>query len=237
MKFVGMLRIKNEARWIGEVIESMLPLCDRLFILDDHSTDDTVDICRSHREVTLFRSPFEGLNETRDKNYLLQFVEASGADYCMCQDGDEVLEADGPAKIRELCASHQPQAVYCKVLYLWNDEQTIRVDGIYDRIIRPSLFRISPGLQFRETYHGGNLHCSSVPGSLIPQAIPSDVRLWHYGYIDADLRARKYEWYNRVDPSNEHEDCYRHVVQGDAGGPPADVQLKHAGPLRLVSLI
>jgi glycosyltransferase involved in cell wall biosynthesis len=71
-RFLCALRIKNEAAHIHEVITSVLPLCGRVFVFDDNSTDDTVAICRSFgARVTVFSSPFVGLDETRDKNWLL----------------------------------------------------------------------------------------------------------------------------------------------------------------------
>src|SRR4051812_33672858 len=76
LEFVAMLRIKNEGRWIREVIESILPLCDHVFVMDDHSTDDTVEICESFPEVTVFKSPFVGINEARDKNWLYDRITA-----------------------------------------------------------------------------------------------------------------------------------------------------------------
>ncbi len=39
--FVCVLRIKNEAEYIREVIGSALRLCERALIFDDHSTDAT----------------------------------------------------------------------------------------------------------------------------------------------------------------------------------------------------
>jgi hypothetical protein len=70
-QFVAMLRIRNEERWIQEVIRSTFHLCDRVFVLDDHSTDQTRSLARSvDPRVTVFDSPFKGLNESRDKNWL-----------------------------------------------------------------------------------------------------------------------------------------------------------------------
>jgi glycosyltransferase involved in cell wall biosynthesis len=54
MRFVGMLRVKNEQRWIARVIESILPLCEYVYILDDHSTDGTPEICSSYDQVTVW---------------------------------------------------------------------------------------------------------------------------------------------------------------------------------------
>jgi hypothetical protein len=63
-----------------------------------------------------------------------------------------------------------------------------------------------------------------------------NVRLYHLGYMCPEDRLRKYQWYNTIDPENESEDRYRHMVQGDIPEVPAHLKLKHAGPLRLVRL-
>jgi hypothetical protein len=44
---IGLLRIKNEARWIARVVRSIQPVCGRILIFDDHSTDGTPEICES----------------------------------------------------------------------------------------------------------------------------------------------------------------------------------------------
>ena len=54
---IGLLRIKNEARWIAHVVQSIQPVCGRILIFDDHSTDGTPEICES-RGCRVFRSPF-----------------------------------------------------------------------------------------------------------------------------------------------------------------------------------
>lgn len=228
-----MLRIKNEDRWIAEVIESILPLCGQVVILDDHSTDDTVEICRSYTQVDLYRSPFDGINETRDKNWLLDRVLEYQPEWILCIDGDEVLEQNGPAIIRESAESGAFPAYSLKVEYLWDTADRIRTDGIYHSFRRPSVFKlVDPSIRFKGTPYGGNFHCSNVPGELLGRSGQCPARLKHYGYIDAAMRIRKYEWYNRIDPNNKLEDCYRHMVKGDLPEIPANAELRYStGPL------
>lgn len=232
----GLLRIKNEARWIDRVIRSIQPVCDRIVVLDDHSDDGTPELCEA-LGCTVFRSEFTGINETRDKDFLLEKVWAAGAevgDHCIMIDGDEALHVDDIPALKAAIASG---ALCCSmhIVYLWDREDQVRVDRWYQEFRRPSLFRLnSRALTFRVTDFGGNFHCSSAPAQLLHCQMSIPVRLLHFGYLYREDRVRKFEFYNSVDPNNGYEDQYRHMVVGDLF--PADSHFKWAGPLQLVPL-
>jgi glycosyltransferase involved in cell wall biosynthesis len=232
----GMLRVKNEARWIARVIQSIQPVCGRILVLDDHSDDGTPDICEL-LGARVFRSPFEGIHEARDKDFLLDQVWTSGAtvgDYCLMIDGDEALH---PADIPAIHAAVAQGLPCCTmhIVYLWDREDQIRVDRWYREFRRPSLFCLCHrGLTFKRTEFGGNFHCSSAPAQLLPVAKPIPARLLHFGYLHREDRVRKYHWYNQVDPNNAIEDGYRHMVIGDLF--PAESSFRWAGPLELETI-
>jgi glycosyltransferase involved in cell wall biosynthesis len=225
------MRIKNEARWIAKVIESQLPVVQQLLILDDHSTDGTQDICRSYPKVTLFDSPFEGVQETRDKRWLMEQLGkvAQPGDWCLSIDGDEEIAKPGQQVIAQLGSQpFGPDAYRFHVLYLWDGPDKIRTDGIYENFWRGSMFRYRLGTTFHSS-NGGGFHCGNVPEPRVIERAP--VKILHYGYMHKEDRLRKMEWYNRIDPNNVNEDCYRHMVIGDMF--PADSKFLHAGPLKL----
>jgi glycosyltransferase involved in cell wall biosynthesis len=251
IRFAAMLRIRNEARWIAEVLESIRPLCQRIFIMDDHSTDDTATICESfrlgadqHEQVTVLPSPFDGLNESRDKNWLYdQIMRECEPEWILCIDGDEVLEARGPEIIQDACIARAAGNFYhdridsykLKIAYLWNSRHVVRVDRIYDDFWRPSLFRpfvpdpdkpddmlVAQEFRFKSTPWGHgvngvnpNFHCSSVPQRRIHGAKMLPARLKHYGYMWREDRVKKLDYLTSVDWKNDAEDWYRHVCQGD----------------------
>jgi glycosyltransferase involved in cell wall biosynthesis len=253
-RFIGMMRIKNEERWIASVIEAQLPLVESLLILDDNSTDSTREICRSYDKVTLFESPFEGINESRDKEWLLDKAydaipeedqhytngNAESPWFAVCFDGDEQLVVDDIPLIREAVQRPGIHALSLRILYLWDSPRQWRVDGVYGNFRRPSIFRLmNRAFRYKRTPWGGgaNFHCSSIPQELIhhsqnPNA-RCEARLLHWGYFDRDLRLKKFEFYSRVDPNNEAEGKYLHVCQGDIPEIPAHAKLKWAGPLEL----
>jgi GT2 family glycosyltransferase len=211
------LRVRDEAAHIGEVLDSVLPLCGQAVVFDDHSEDATPQICAGFgARVERMVSPFTGLDEARDKNCLLRRILVHDPDWVLWIDGDEVLERAGPAKLAALIARPDPAEVLAlQIAYLWDDPAQVRVDGVFGRFTRQSLFRLRgqpvERLLFPRTGRA-NLHCGNVPRGLVGRAETVPVRLKHYGYLAADQRRRKYEWYNRVDPGNRAEDEYRHLI-------------------------
>ena len=217
LSFTGVLRIKNEAAHIAEVIDSILPLCDRILVLDDNSTDETPEICARYApKLELIRSPFEGLDEVRDKAFLLDRLKQDAPDWALWIDGDEVLERGGPAQIRAAAVDPQVAALSLKIAYVWDRHDQVRVDGIYGTFRRPSAFRVRgqplDALEFRPTGQGGNLHCGNIPQGLRGGTLNLPIRLKHYGYMEPARRQAKYDWYRRVDPGNRGEDEYRHLI-------------------------
>jgi glycosyltransferase involved in cell wall biosynthesis len=226
---IGLLRVKNEARWIARSVRSILPVCDRVLVMDDHSTDGTPEICAAIPRVEVLASPFEGLDETRDKNWLLG--ECDGDEWVLMIDGDEMLAPSSVPAV--LAAMRSPRGCYSfQILYLWDSENQIRLDGIYGHFSRPSMFR-PDGSPFMARARGG-FHCGNAPIPLQSVARRLDAQLLHFGYMYRDDRVRKFEWYNRQDPGNTLEDGYRHMVIGDSF--PADSTFLHAGPLKLAPL-
>lgn len=218
-RFVCAMRVKDEAEHIGEAIRSVLPLCEIVFVFDDHSTDHTKEICRGFgSRIRIINSPFTGLNETRDKNALLAHLGDSGADWVLWIDGDEALERSGPNEIRKVARTSASVGVFSlKIAYLWDDPCHVRVDGVYGRFTRPSLFRLSgqrlDKLRFPSTGAGGNLHCGNVPHGIVGGLGELDVRLKHFGYMSRQRRLQKFQWYTSVDPNNTAEDHYRHLAE------------------------
>jgi hypothetical protein len=247
MEIVAALRVKNEARWIEEVLRSV-GWCAKTYVMDDHSDDLTARIA-CECGAFLLPSPFEGHDEGRDKTWLVDQIarEWKPGAWVLMIDGDEILEPSGERRIRTAIAA-QPKALSFKlhVLYLWNSRETIRTDGVYSRRNRPSLFRMTGENSFRRTGVSGNLHCSCAPAACYPPepACPAD--LWHLGYMSRDDRIRKWKSYNAIDPKNTSEGydprhpemgSYPHMVQGDIPQIPAGARLKHAGPVTIEKFI
>lgn len=218
-RIIGMLNIQNEDRWIREALDSMARVCDGIVIYDDGSTDRTPEICAMHPAVIDYERREEAtLDKTRDKNRLLQLALKHKPDWILCLDGDEVLENSAPERIFDALRACPPQAgaLEFHFLYMWNDRQHVRTDGIYHPIYHPCLFRCDrqapDTLAFQPTDHGGNLHCERVPQTLQGVWHKVDVEVIHLGYMYAEDRLRKYEWNKQKDPAHAAQGYYEHLV-------------------------
>jgi len=91
-KIVAIYRVKNEARFIEQSIKSVVDLCSEIIVLDDNSTDNTVEICSGFDKVTNVTKQKELiLDETRDRNYLFENARKLDPDFILSVDGDEIF--------------------------------------------------------------------------------------------------------------------------------------------------
>lgn len=239
---VAVLRVRDEARWISEVLQA-LAWCRQVYLFDDNSTDNTVELAEAEG-ATVIRSPFNDFDEARDKAYLVKEVHKDWAfgTWILMVDGDEVLAEGSQQRIEAAIASRVAPAYRLRIIYLWNSRDQARVDGVYGRFSRPSLFQMNQYFNFKHTDPEGNLHCSSVPSFYLQRTAECTAILFHLGYMDKEDRLRKWEYYNKLDPHNVAEGydprypergSYPWIVQGDIEAVPAGAHLKHAGPLEV----
>lgn len=207
MNIVGVMRVKNEARWIKRSIESQ-HFCDKIIVLDNHSDDDTRDICRQFSNVTVIESPFSDFNEGRDREFLAQKAKSLGAEWIVSLDGDEVFEWKTWVKIQESLNNPDINVIDFLSLNLWGSDDIVRVDRNYGCGYRGRIWRVPEGTL---TYQP--MHCA-LPDQTIHRVSWPNTFLYHYGFIDQRLRQMKFERYMVVDPhSSTNLTNYKSMVE------------------------
>ena len=220
-KIVAMYRIRNEARWIEKSLEQTSKICQEIVILDDCSTDNTVEICKKFSNVVEIHERKEQLplDEVRDRNIVLELALKLNPDYILIIDGDEVLMNNSKEILYEELSVLYPEAkiVYLQILDVWDKSNQIRIDGLYGKTWRPSLLKIDktlPPLKFIPTKYPGNLHCGSIPSNTIgiDNSIRSNAKIIHCASLDESIRSQKYQWYVNKDPDSPLTDNYQHMI-------------------------
>lgn len=190
------------------------------------------------RSLHWLASPFrDETDEVRDKNHLWDYVCGLSFRHVLCLDGDEMLSQ---AAIRHFATATArlehggADVIVMPFMYLWDSERTRRVDGVYADIRHARLFTVDRAPYFRECNFAprgkAGFHCGSIPDRLSVKHLDMrEMEVIHFGYVDNALRQKKLVFYNTLDPNNEGEGRYRHIV-----GEPNHLA---PGPVRVVDYL
>ena len=221
-KIVGTYRVRNEERFIEKSLKSIIDICSEIVILDDNSTDKTIEICSSFDKVVDVQTQSNlVLNEVRDRNLLLQMGLKRKPDFILSIDGDEIFMPNAAEILfEELEVIYSSTNVFeFQFLTCWDTIEQIRFDGIFGNYWQKRLFRTKnqpSDLKFNNTANFGNLHCGSIPKDTVgfDDQIRSNVKIFHLASIDQKLRQQKYDYYTKLDSDNILTDGYVHMVSG-----------------------
>jgi glycosyltransferase involved in cell wall biosynthesis len=238
MNVVAIYRVKNEARWIRESIQRTLQVANTVLVLDDGSSDDTATVAATTAESVMVYEKNGilnwGLDEAKDREFLLRKAVSYRADWIISIDGDEVLTPTAITQVKTILESSKRGAYFFRVAYLWNGPGLERVDGVYGNIQVPILYAVhsrDPAqLACRRTVHGGNFHCGRLPAhyNFPSYYTPPEALIKHYGYMLPEDRARKHAFYRSQDTERGllDEDGYDHILGKPTRWAPGPIALR-----------
>ena len=184
MKILGLMRVKNDAMWIEKSILSQ-SFCNHIIVLDGGSTDGTPDICRKlGAEVHVI--PDRGFREGHDRETLAQMASSHNPDWISSLDGDEVFLPNTWETVRAALNDPTIPVIEQRNIQLWNNEQTVRVDGNWNEQFRQRLWRFKKGPL---TYAPNNC---ALPNEIIERPFARIGALLHYGNMLAEGRALRH---------------------------------------------
>ena len=116
MKLIAVSRVKNEIDIIEAFVRYHAGYFDKLIILDDGSTDGTVDVLKFLRAaglpLVLLRESAVGYEQSDYMTKLLRMaVSQFGADWVAPLDADEFLELQGGMTLVEILARQKPSLI------------------------------------------------------------------------------------------------------------------------------
>jgi len=220
---VAMYRLKNEAKWIEKSLESISNLCSKIVILDDGSTDNTIEICRSFSNVVdIFQQKDLQLDEHRDRTKLLTMALKQNPDYLLALEGNEFFMPKSiEILLEELNIIYPDNYVFqFQFLYMWDKFNQYRYDGVYQNIWSSRLMSMKnqpKKLFFNPSVTNGNHHIDYLPLHKLDfkNTIRSNVKILHYGNFDKKLRESKFKFYSKNNPDSVGKDSYQHIISGN----------------------
>lgn len=170
--------VKNEEAMLARCLESVKHIADEMIIVDTGSTDRTVDIAESYG-ASIYFYPWDG-SFANARNCAL--TKAS-MDWILIMDADDEFEKQDTGMLRHMTSEEvDATAYYCKTLsYLGEapDPANILCNlNIY-------LFKNHMGYRFTGDIHE-QLYCMDLSFKSITAI--SDIRIYHYGYLNSAIR-------------------------------------------------
>lgn len=203
---VSMIVHNEEKRYLKKVLEAAKKYADRFVIIDDASTDNTVQLCEKvlkdveHKIIINETSLFANEYLLRKKQW--EETIATNPDWILFLDADEILE-NKYIKIKECLLSNNDIDLYCFRVYdMWN-ETHYREDALWqNKVYHKFLLRYQPNFKYK--FLKKKQHCGRMPANVayLPYS-ELDIRVKHYGWSNEKERRIKYERYKKLDPDGK----------------------------------
>lgn len=166
----------NEEFMLPHFLKHYEKYADKIFIIDDHSTDKTAEIAKAHPKVKYSLYQHEGLNEDEFNDTFYEFYKNNPSDWAIVVDGDEFVYG------LETLGDELPGVLKTKGQMMIG--QTGRLEDC--KKVRMSTFDkpivFDPSLDVR---FGDGRHTVSLP------AQESKLELLHYKYPSREIYLRR----------------------------------------------
>jgi glycosyltransferase involved in cell wall biosynthesis len=204
---IGAMLVRNEAgRYLERVLEQIRSVCDEIVVLDDASTDDTVEICRRYGAyIEATEMSYFGENELylRKRLWFKAQAWAETGDWILCLDADETIpNIDRLPEIVKEAAVRGADSIGFRLHDMWG-ETHYRDDAQWSahRRLWPMCVKVDRDKNYR--WNEQPLHCGRFPVNAAERIYDPRMDLQHWGWSREEDRRRKYDFYKRID-TNGH---------------------------------
>ena len=183
-KLSAVIPTKNEESRIKRCLDSLKGLADEIIIIDDESTDKTVDIAKGEYGAKVIINKGSG-NFDKQRNL---GINAASGDWILQLDSDVIIPAETAQRIKEVLANNEE---YNAFTLIKNDCVFERPLNYVGRLPVIMLFKKGKGRFIGEKAHE-TLKIDGEVGNI-------DARVLHYNQSSIKSEVNKYNFYTDVE--------------------------------------
>lgn len=196
----GLLRVKNEERWLPYLLKQLENICDNILVIDDGSTDESLEILKSFNKVKVisqYDKPFHG---GRDWIHLHKWANDFHPTWIIAIDADCAFEDNSEYRILELLDNSDEfvDAWKFPYFYMWENKMQYRNDYHYKNKELIAIYRYNNNQLPRNVI----AHSTPIPKEILKNGLIrkcDDIRIKHFGYMYEEDRNFKYNFYTKRD--------------------------------------
>jgi glycosyltransferase involved in cell wall biosynthesis len=169
--------VKNEEKTLGRCLNSVKNLADEMVIVDTGSADSTREIAAAFG-ARVFDYPWDG-SFANARNYALEHARM---DWILLMDADDEFEREDTQKLLDLTINGEANAYFFQTLSFMGSMPD-KSNVVYNMNVR--LLKNYLGYRFQ-----GAIHEQLKTDAEGHKAMMCDIRVYHYGYLDAVIREK-----------------------------------------------
>ncbi|MER2497734.1 glycosyltransferase family 2 protein [Vibrio neptunius] len=244
MKIIAAMRVKNEEWVIKYTLHALSEFVDGIVILDDGSTDKTVEICKSFPKVLEICENKSGrcendVDEAADWNKITNMALRKGAEWILYTDADEMLEPEFANRLQDMMSNDSAGMYRFRKISPWKSlthyrTDSPRFDAKAETTLNPVLVRASASIKWDDGRGGllkkvakrvvrGERFKPSLgrgfPSGIQGETINDDTLVsLHFNHLDIDRLIRKQVFYalveKRMKPYRSRDELVSWVARG-----------------------
>ena len=196
---------KNEEEYLEASIKSIYPLVSKIIVVDNNSTDKTLEILKNmqfndpQKKITVISREFA--NKTEQRNTYCGMLQ--GFDYLLVLDADEVFDSENLRKIEHLIFSNPNIPAFCFNFHDFWQDLAHKSCGIWQTFTgRKSLINLNICGNIKY-----NIHTLPIlnNGDDISAVFCQDIYFFHYSYVRENFRMKEKIDYYINTPSDFYE--------------------------------
>ena len=203
---LGCLVYNEEKRFLNQYLEKMSQLTNKIVIVDDGSTDNSVQICSKYTSEIYQTDRLMTKDESLlrrtlwDKCSLL----CNNDDYILIQDCDEFYtekSLENFEKEIKIGESLGADSLAIKKYDMWNNTQYREDPPFWKAHLQFLIWCVKYKKDYNYYWNNMKLHCGSLPINSYYSAFPSKLQVQHLAYSNLKLRQQKVDFYKKLDPN------------------------------------
>ena len=207
MKTIGILPIKNEEAFLPTFLSSILQVCDKIIVIDDDSTDASVEILEKNNKCEVHKS--KDINSWGGKrNSLINLARDNSATHIIALDADEAFT--NPFILNfDMLMNNLPLGYKYTMHWLpmWKSYSRYRHDGsVWSNSFKDFILHDDGSLN----YSGNWIHEPRLPISDKYIQIPTELgAVFHFQFSHWEAFQLKQSWYRCLERvANPNKNVY-----------------------------